>query len=157
MTRIRVRTEDGKEVSRQTEAQWVARQPQNQVLGFGTKVVVHTDVVDGKTISYWRKITAYATAYSACDAGACGRATASGMPVSRGVIAVIPSWYYAMKGQQVYIPGYGQATIADIGGGIAGTNWVDLGFSESDYTSWHSNVDVYFLTPVPANILWQLP
>jgi uncharacterized protein YabE (DUF348 family) len=157
VTRIRVRSEDGKEVSRQTEAQWTARQPQDQVLGYGTKVVVRTEVVEGKTITYWRKITAYATAYSACDAGACGRATASGLPVTHGVIAVIPSWYYAMKFQQVYIPGYGQATIADIGGGIAGTNWVDLGFPENEYTSWHSNVDVYFLTPVPANILWELP
>ena len=157
VTRIRVRMEDGKEVSRVQEGQWIARQPQNQILGYGTKVVVRTEVVGGVTLHYWRKINAYATSYSSCDAGQCGRLTASGIPAGHGEIAVIPSWYYAMKGQGVFIPGYGQAVIADIGGGIPGTNWVDLGFPDSGYVPWHSDVTVYFLTPVPANIPWVLP
>jgi 3D (Asp-Asp-Asp) domain-containing protein len=159
VARVRVRTEDGKEVSRQKESEWTAREPKDQVVGYGTKVVVHTETVDGATIQYWRKLTAYATSYSPCTiyADHCSYTTASGATLSKGVIAVVRSWYNQLKGAQVYIPGYGQATIADIGGGVGGQNWVDLGYSESDYVGWHQNVTVYFLAPAPANIGWGLP
>lgn len=61
-----------------------------------------------------------------------------------------------MVGQQVYIPGYGFAVIEDMGGGIAGSNWVDLAYSDEEFIGWHSYVTVYFLTPVPGNILYDL-
>ncbi len=157
VSRVRVRYEDGQEVARRQDAQWTASAPQNEIVGYGTKIVLHTETVDGVTIEYWRKITAYATAYTACDAGSCGGRTASGAPVAKGVVAVIRSWYNQLVGTQVYVPGYGQATIADIGGGIPGANWIDLGYSEGDYVSWHSNVTVYFLAPAPASIPWGLP
>ncbi|HEY3343717.1 MAG TPA: ubiquitin-like domain-containing protein [Anaerolineaceae bacterium] len=157
VTRVRVLNEDGKEVSRQSEAEWIARQPQNQVLGYGTNVVIHTEVVEGVTLHYYRKITVYATSYTDCDAGHCNGGTASGAKVTRGVVAVIPSWYSYLQGAQVYIPGYGQATIEDVGGGIPGTNWIDLGYSVGEYQSWHSNVTLYFLAPAPANVPWRLP
>jgi 3D (Asp-Asp-Asp) domain-containing protein len=65
---------------------------------------------------------------------------------------MVRSWYNALKGSQVFIPGYGQATVADIGGGVGGANWIDLGFDDSNYVEWHSNVTVYFLAPAPAVI-----
>ncbi len=65
--------------------------------------------------------------------------------MQRGVIAVIRSWYYEMKGQAVYIPGYGYATIEDVGGGIPGKDWIDLGYSDTDYQPWHQWVTMYFL------------
>lgn len=79
------------------------------------------------------------------------------MRVQRGVIGVTRQWYNLLAGQRVYIPGYGIAVIADVGGGIPGTKWIDLGFSDSDYESWHQNVTLYFLTPVPSNVQWNLP
>ncbi|MDD5371031.1 MAG: G5 domain-containing protein, partial [Anaerolineaceae bacterium] len=63
VARVRVRKEDGKEVSRQKEAEWTAREPKDQLVGYGTKVVVHSESVDGVTIQYWRKLNVYATSY----------------------------------------------------------------------------------------------
>lgn len=156
--RVRIRYQDGKEVSRQVEAESLIRPPQNRIIGYGTKVVVRTAVVDGVTIEYWRAVRMYATSYSPCRStpGQCYPNTASGKPVQRGVVAVILPWYRMMRGQSLYIPGYGRATIEDVGGGIPGRLWIDLGFSDADYEPWHQWVTVYFLTPVPANILYIL-
>jgi 3D (Asp-Asp-Asp) domain-containing protein len=89
--------------------------------------------------------------------GRCSKSTASGIPLTKGVIAVTLPWYRQFAGQQIYVPGYGVGTIADTGGGIPGTDWIDLGYDEENFTNWHSNVTIYFLTPVPADVPWQLP
>ncbi len=159
VSRIRVRYEDGQETTRQAEAQYVAKEPQNQLVGYGTKVVVRTMDTPSGPIEYWRAVTVYATSYSPCRSGGdrCYPGTSLGLPVQRGVVGVTRAWYSWMAGQQVYVPGYGQATVADVGGGIPGTYWIDLGFSDSDFESWHSNVTIYFLTPIPASIPWILP
>jgi 3D (Asp-Asp-Asp) domain-containing protein len=160
VTRLRSRYEDGQETEKTTEAQWIASQPRNRKVGFGTKVVIRSlDTPDGK-IQYWRAITVYATAYSPCGLGnvaKCYYGTSLGLPVQRGVIAVIYKWYLLMGGQSAYVPGYGKAVIADVGGGIPGKNWIDLGFTDADLEEWHQNVTLYFLTPVPADIPWILP
>jgi len=146
VNRARVRYEDGVEVSRVAEGEETLRQPSTQVVAYGTKYVLHTVTVDGRTIQYWRAIPVCATSYSPCAAGEpCFPNTSSGKPVQRGVIAVIRSWYYEMKGQAVYIPGYGYATIEDVGGGIPGKDWIDLGYSDADYQPWHQWVTMYFL------------
>ena len=160
VSRIRVTYENGKEVNRVTEGEWVAVEPQTQKLGYGTKVVVRTLQTPGGTIEYWRAVPVYATSYSPCNIGIegkCGSSTASGLPVTQGVIGVIRSWYNQMVGQQVYVPGYGSAVIADIGGGVPGKNWIDLGFSDADYVGWHQDTILYFLTPVPQTVPWILP
>jgi 3D (Asp-Asp-Asp) domain-containing protein len=55
-----------------------------------------------------------------------------------------------MGGLSVYIPGYGFATIEDIGAGVSwSTNWVDLGYRSENYEHWSHYVDVYFLAPAP--------
>ena len=159
VSRVRVRYEDGVEVSRTEEAQWTAKEPVDQVLGYGTKVVTaKIDTPQGKQ-EYWRAVTVYATSYSPCRSGGsrCYPGTASGLPVQKGVIAVSSAWYSWMVGQRVYIPGYGIAVVADIGGGIPGKYWIDLGYSDSDYVAWSQSVTMYFLTPVPQNIPWILP
>ena len=56
----------------------------------------------------------------------------------------------------MYIPGYGKAVAADIGGGVIG-RWIDLGYSDNDYVPWHSWVTVYFLWPPPDVIVWIVP
>ncbi|MEW6505627.1 MAG: ubiquitin-like domain-containing protein [Chloroflexota bacterium] len=159
VSRVRVRYEDGVEVSRESEATWVAKQPVDQVLGYGTQVVVRTLETPEGTIEYWRKVTAFATSYHPCGfQSGCSYITASGATLQKGIVAVTRAWYSWMRGQRVYIPGYGSAVVADTGGGYPdGRNWIDLGYSDADYVPWASYVEVYFLTPVPANIPWILP
>lgn len=156
--RVRVRLENGVETGRRTEAEWVAREPTPQVTGYGTKVVLRTLDTPGGPVQYWRAVTVYATSYSPCNSGSrCYEYTASGAKVQHGVIGVIRSWYNLMLGQRLYVPGYGTGVISDIGAGVPGQNWIDLGYSDADYVPWHSTITVYFLTPVPETIPWPLP
>lgn len=149
--RIRVRYEDGQEASRQVESQWVARQPQPRIIGYGTLVVMKTTMVDGVQIQYWRTLNMYATSYHPSEVG---DTTASGLPLKKGVAAIDRSVVSFFT--QMYIPGYGQAIAADTGGGVIG-RWIDLGYSDDDYVPWHQWVTVYFLWPPPDNIVWIIP
>lgn len=101
----------------------------------------------------------YATSYSPCRIfkDHCDSYTASGATLKKGIVAMTGTWYRYSGGDQIYVPGYGVGTVADTGGGIPGRYWLDLGYSDDDYVSWHQNVTVYFLAPVPANIMWVLP
>lgn len=158
MQRVRIRYEDGNEISRVTENETVVRPPRARILGYGTKVEVKTATVDGVQIEYWRAVQMYATSYSPCNSGVanCGATTASGNPLRKGSIGVNRSLYYAMLGQKLFIPGYGVGTVEDLCGGCVGKPWIDLGYSDSNYQAWHSSVTVYFLTPVPTNIVYDL-
>jgi len=156
--RLRVVYENGSEVSREIEKEWIIRDPKPRVLGYGTKITIQTENTPEGEISYWRKITAWATSYNETCEG-CNTITASGAPLKKGVIAVRLAWYRYMKGARVYIPGYGFANIEDNGGGVPwSVNWVDLGYREANYVPWSQNVTVYFLTPVPPpeNIMYVL-
>jgi len=149
--RVRVRYDDGQEVSREVESQWVARQPKPRILGYGTSVVMQSAVVDGIPIQYWRALNMYAVSYHPSNTGS---TTASGLPLKKGVAAVDTSLipFYT----QMYVPGYGEVVAADIGGGVAG-RMIDLGYSDDDYVPWHQWVTVYFLWPPPENIVWVIP
>ncbi|MGD2156747.1 MAG: ubiquitin-like domain-containing protein [Anaerolineales bacterium] len=150
---------DWEEISRKVEDEWVAREPKPRIVGYGTNIVVRsTNTPDGQ-IRYWRAVEVYASSYSPCRSGVpnkCYPNTSSGKPVQKGVIAVTLSWYRYMQGQRVYIPGYGFATIEDVGGGLPGQHWVDLGYSDEEWVGWGQNVTVYFLAPPPENIMWIL-
>ena len=154
----RVRYQDGVEITRQIETERTVREPSKQTVAYGTQYVLKTAMVDGQELTYWRALEVYATSYSPCRSSAerCYPNTASGLPVTRGVIGVTRDWYLALRGQPVYIPGYGYATIEDVGGGIPGRNWVDLGYADENYQAWHNWVTIYFLPPVPANTVWVL-
>ena len=156
--RVRVRYEDGNEVSRITEEETLVRPPATRTLAYGTKVEIKTEVVDGVTIEYWRAVQMYATSYSPCRLGTptCGSTTASGKQLEKGVAALRTDLYRILRGQPLYIPGYGFATVEDVCGGCVGKPWIDLGYSDSDYKAWFSWVTVYFLTPVPQNIVYVL-
>jgi resuscitation-promoting factor RpfB len=148
---VRVVYEDGVEISRQVEDEWEARPAKNRVLGYGTKVVMHTlDTPDG-TINYWRSLQMWATSY---HPAVTSNRTASGMPLQKGVAAVDTSIipFYT----RMYVPGYGEAVAADVGGGVRG-RMIDLGYSDHDYVSWARWVTVYFLWPPPENIVWNVP
>lgn len=162
VTRERIRYEDNQETARGVDSDWVASPPVNEVVGIGTKVVpLKLDTPEGP-IEYWRAVNVYATSYSPCTqtgTGNCSWSTSSGIRLTKGVIAVTLSWYRIISGLQVYVPGYGKGIIADVGGGIPGTPWIDLGFDEDTFASqsfvgWTT---LYFLTPAPANVSWTLP
>jgi uncharacterized protein YabE (DUF348 family) len=158
---IRVRYEDGEEVSRVEETERVLSEPVTQISGYGTQIVVRSAVVDGVEIEYWRALELFATSYSPCRSGveACYYYTALGDEVKQGIAAVYLSWWYAMGQHTVYVPGYGPAKISDNGAYPDGRPWIDLGYSDDDWVSWGDWVTVYFTTPIPpANeILYILP
>ena len=157
--RERIRWEDGQEVSREEETRWTAAEARAQKSGYGTRVEIQTIDTPSGPVEYYRAVTVYATSYSPCRSGTekCYPGTASGMKVQRGVIGVTRAWYNLFAGQRVYVPGYGVAVIGDVGGGVPGRYWIDLGFSDEDFEAWHQNVTIYFLTPVPENVPWILP
>ncbi len=160
VTRVRTTIQDGAQVSQKTESESIVRPPQDRIMGYGTKVVIRTAVVDGVTIHYYRVLTLLATSYSPCRSGTskCSYGTSSGLPVQRGTVAMVYSWYLAFGFDKLYIPGYGYATVGDVGAGPVGSHyWVDLGFTDADYQPIYGNVTVYFLTPVPANLVTILP
>ena len=157
--RIRIRYEDGNEVSRVTENETLVRPPKNRVLGYGTKIEIKTATVDGVQIEYWRAVQMYATSYLPCPNGPtapCGSTTSSGKPLKKGSIAFRLDWYRAWRGQSLFVAGYGYGTVEDVCPGCVGKPWIDLGYSDADYQPWSSWVTVYFLTPVPPNILYVL-
>ena len=149
---IIIRLEDGQEVSRQVEEEYIAVEPQPKIIGFGTKIVPHSlDTPDG-SIKYWRALNMYAVSYNPTSAG--DSTTATGATLKKGIVAVDTS--IIPFGTQMYVPGYGFALAADTGGGVKG-RLIDLGYSDDDYVSWHQWVTVYFLYPPPTNIVWVIP
>jgi 3D (Asp-Asp-Asp) domain-containing protein len=143
VSRTRIRYEDGAEMARMVENESVIRLPRTRVA----------------RSSFWAAKEMYATSYSPCNSGAstCYYGTSLGVPVAHGVVGMIREWYLALKGAQVYIPGYGYAIVADVGGGFPdGRAWIDLGYSDSDYVGWSSWVTVYFLPPAPPEVPWFL-
>lgn len=165
MIRSRIRYEDGNEVSRVTESKTVMREPQTRIVQSGEKIVL-APVGGNIPYEYWYATEMFASVYSPCASGtgSCSYGTASGAPAGQGIVAVDYSIYSYLAGMQVYIPGYGVATIGDTGGGpiietafgVPRAKWIDLGFNEGelrDMTGW---VTVYFLAPAPAEIPYFL-
>lgn len=149
--RVRVRYQDGNEISRIIEEEWVAKEPKSRIVGYGTKLVKKiTETPDGP-IEYWRALRMYAVSYRPKETD---NTTASGLPLKKGVAAI--DRRYIPFYTRMYIPGYGEAVAADVGGGVIG-RMIDLGYSNEDYISWHEWVTVYFLWPPPDNIVWFIP
>lgn len=147
--RLRIQYENGKEIFRELEKEWVIKEPLPRIIGYGTQINLKTaDTADGQ-ITYWRKITAWATSYNKNCPG-CNNWTSGGTVLKKGTVAVTLDWYRYMKFAKVYIPGYGFGRIEDVGGGVPwSANWVDLGYRVEDYVPWSQNVTVYFLAPAP--------
>jgi uncharacterized protein YabE (DUF348 family) len=151
-SRQRVRYENGQEVGRVIEDEWLDREPNKRIIAYGTKIVVRTLNTSAGPIQYWRKIPMLATSYSAATSGkapdhpAYG-ITRSGMLAGYGIVAVDPK--VVPLRTQLYIPNYGLAVAGDTGGAILGKH-IDLGFDEGqplpNIYGWR---DIYVLTPVP--------
>ncbi len=159
--RFRIVYEDDREVTRVLEDVWAAQPPITKTMAYGTKIVVRTLETPDGTIEYWRKMRVYTTSYRPAS---CGKPkdhprygyTALGWELKRGIVAVDPKVIPLRS--EMYVPGYGLAKAGDTGGGVKG-KFIDLGFSDNDYQSWHWWTDIYLLTPVPpsSKIRWILP
>lgn len=156
--RLRITYENGIEISRDLDKEWIVKEPEPRVIGYGTQINIQTANTPDGQITYWRKITAWATSYDSTCPG-CDTITSSGTVLKKGTVAVRLDWYRYMKFAQIYIPGYGFGRIEDVGGGVPwSVNWVDLGYKKDEYVPWSENVTVYFLAPAPPpeNIMYIL-
>jgi uncharacterized protein YabE (DUF348 family) len=149
--RVRIRYEDGQEVSRQSEDQWLALMPVTRLVGYGTQIVMRTIQTSDGTVEYWRALEVYATSYKPSDTGS--NITATGKILQKGIIGVNPR--YIPYGTVLYVEGYGYGVAADTGN--IGPRWIDLGYTDEDFVGWHRNVTVYFVWPPPEKIVWIIP
>jgi len=156
-----VRYENGEEILRILEDEWLEREPQDRQIHYGTKIVLRELATPYGTFTYWRVLRMLATSYNAPTAGTPLDApyygyTFLGWKAAKGVIAVDPR--VIGLGQRMYVPGYGPGTAADTGGAI---KWrrIDLCYDDDNLVLWHKWVDTYLLSPVPprGEILWQVP
>ena len=155
-TITRVRYENGREVSRETGEPQLVQQPQNQIIGYGTKAVVLGTVnTPGGPREYWRVLCMYATSYNPRSNNG-NTLTAIGETLRTGIVASDPDLIAYRS--EVFVAGYGVGYMADTAGYRSSPYWIDLGFSDADYTrDWHEYAKVYLLTPVPAKVNPLLP
>lgn len=163
VVQVRVRYEDGKEVSRSTEEKVVLRDPVNAVVVVGGKLVVQTIEACDVPVNYYKAITVTATSYSPCNSGStdCLGLTAMGTPVKKGVLAVDPAWFPILKNTKICVPGYGIGTVQDTGSYPGTHNWIDLGYTDAEFaaapTKTFIGITVYLLGPFPEGTNLELP
>jgi len=152
---IRIRYENGFEISREVIDSTIQQPMMNEVIAYGTNIVLRTiDTPEGPR-EYWRVLRLYATSYKPESVGG-NTTTAIGMTLEKGVVGAHPS--IIPYRTQLFVPGYGVGVMGDTGYGLSGTRyWIDLGYSDDNFVNWHENVDVYLLTPIPENINYLLP
>ena len=154
--RSRIRYENGQETSRTLTETVTVEAPIDQVIAYGTNIVLHT--APGSTRQYWRKLRMYATYYHPAALGGDDK-TATGATLKKGIVAADPN--IIPYGTDLFVPGYGMGRMADTGGPRSSPYWIDLGYSDADVAegkvAWHGYVDVYLLAPPPAKINYLLP
>jgi uncharacterized protein YabE (DUF348 family) len=151
---IRVRVENGIEVSRTVAETVIAQPPVNHIIEYGTNVVIRSlDTPQGPR-QYWRVLRMYATSYHPAALGG-DDVTATGRRLTTGIIASSPR--VIPYGAEVYVEGYGVGLMADTGGPRRFPLWIDLGYSDEEFRPWSRYVNVYLLTPVPATIDYLIP
>jgi uncharacterized protein YabE (DUF348 family) len=151
---IRVRYEDDVEISRRDEGLSVTQEPIDQIVAYGTKVVLRTIETEEGPREYWRKLRLYATSYYPKALGG-DNVTATGATLQKGIVAIDPK--LIPYDTQLYIPEYGIGVAADTGGPRRSRYWIDLGYSDADWVHWAGWTEVYLLTPVPPDIQYLLP
>jgi uncharacterized protein YabE (DUF348 family) len=151
---VRVRYENGAEISRTTEEEQVVQAVANRVVNYGTNIVVRTlDTPDGP-VEYWRVMRVYATSYHPAALGG-DNITSIGETLRKGIVAIDPR--IIPYGTRTYVEGYGVGVAADTGGPRSSPYWIDLGYSDEDFEGWSRMATVYLLTPVPDDVNYLLP
>ena len=159
--RYRITYENGSEVTRVLEDEWVAQDPLPRILVYGTKIVLRDIETEQGTKRYWRHMRILATSYTAATSGKTRDhpefgITFMGWQARRGIIAVDPRVIPLTT--NMFVSGYGVGIAGDTGGKIKGRR-IDLCYEEYDLVLWYRWVDVYLLEPVPPRdkIPWTLP
>lgn len=148
-TRVLLTYEDGELVHRQVLSTEVVQEAVAEIIGEGTREATPVLETATGTYRYVDVIDMEATAYypgpESTDQWADGY-TYTGVRAGKGVVAVDPS--VIPLGTRLYIPGYGEAIAADIGGAIKGYR-IDLGFEtyEEAIQYGRQQVKVYILAP----------
>jgi uncharacterized protein YabE (DUF348 family)/3D (Asp-Asp-Asp) domain-containing protein len=145
----RIVIEDGVETERTLMREALEPPPVNRVIYYAASSIRATGA-QPESFQVQRVERMYATWYNAASSGRPATdphygITASGVPVTRGIVAVDPR--VIPLGTRLYVPGYGFAIAGDTGGGIIG-NMIDLGYPDGvtpdGPTGW---LDVYILGP----------
>lgn len=159
--RFRVQYENGQEITRALEDEWLDRDPQTKTINYGTRIVVRQLETSEGSVEYWRRIRVLATSYTAATSGKERDhphygITFLGWQMRGGIVAVDPTVVGLRS--PMYVPGYGQGVAGDTGGAIKGRR-IDLGYEEDELVLWYKWVDVYLLAPAPPRdqIRWVLP
>jgi len=112
---VRVNFADGVQVSTEQISETIKEAPKAQLINVGTRdTVVETS---RGSMRYSRVEMMEASAYLPTDGSTTG-ITATGIAARHGVVAVDPA--VIPLGTRVYVPGYGVALAADVGGAIVG-------------------------------------
>jgi uncharacterized protein YabE (DUF348 family) len=149
---VRVRYENGKEIKRTIESEWISKQPISQKTAYGSTIVVQSSNSAECPVDYWLAKDVHITSYHDT-----GNPTATGIWPYYGAIAVSPEWFSILRGSSICVPGYGVGTVLDVCPGCSGKPWVDVFIPTADYVSWSKNVTVYFLPPAPSGFSGDLP
>ena len=152
-TSIRVRYENGIEISREPVESVVVQEGRDRVIAYGTNVVLRTVDTPQGPRQYWRRVRMWATSYHPAALGG-DNTTATGDTLRKGIVASRPD--VIDYGSEVFVPGYGIGKMADTGP-IYRPMFIDLGYSDHDYQPWARWVDVYLLAPAPDDIRYLLP
>jgi 3D (Asp-Asp-Asp) domain-containing protein len=143
----RVRYEDGVEVLREPASSVLVQAPQNEIVAYGTNIVVRTVDTPEGPLPYWRTVEVYATSYHPAALGG-DDITATGQRLQRGIIAADTDLF--PFGTRLYVPGYGVGVVQDTGPQRSDPYWIDLGYSDADWRSWSRRVQVYVLGTTPG-------
>lgn len=152
--RSRVRYENGIQTGRTITETVIVEAPVDEVMGYGTKIVLKTVQTPAGPREYWRALRMYATSYHPAALGG-DSTTAIGAALAKGIVAADPK--IIPYRTELFVPRYGIGLMADTGGRRSSPYWIDLGYSDEDWVSWSGYVDVYLLTPVPAKVDYLLP
>lgn len=164
MATVRIRYEDGIEVSRTTEEKVVLKEPVPAVVVVaGTKLVVSTIEACDVPVEYYKAVTVTTTSYSPCNSGSdtCYPNSALGTPVKKGVLAVDSTWWPILKNTRICVPGYGIGIVQDKGTYPGTHHWIDLGYTDAEFATisqpTQHGLTVYLLGPFPEGTNLELP
>jgi uncharacterized protein YabE (DUF348 family)/3D (Asp-Asp-Asp) domain-containing protein len=146
---FRIVIEDGVEVERKLLKDWFEPEVVDNVIFYAASSLRATGLKPDN-IQVAKIDRFYLTWYNAASSGRPNTdphygITATGVPVTKGIVAVDPN--VIPLGTRLYIPGYGFAVAADTGGGIIG-NMIDLGYPDGvPFDGPRGWVDVFILAP----------
>jgi uncharacterized protein YabE (DUF348 family) len=152
---VRVRYENGIEISRAEEETVVVQETINEVISYGTNIVLRTVETPEGARQYWRRLRMWATSYHPAALGG-DNITATGRVLTKGVVGSDPG--VIPYDSSVYVPGYGVGIMSDTGALLRRLH-IDLGYDDANFVSWARWVDVYLLAPIPdlSEIDYLLP